>query len=150
MDYRNRLTSLLIENSAMKRSLRNAEIRAEHERRGQPDKLPGHSLDRFATSALPAGRTEMNQDDYEPGTTEKNQAADIAGKQAAAARRRARAAKVTEGLMGAVMSAVSRMRDKAAKKYRDKNQREIDAMSGSESSKANTKAGTEALQGVSK
>ena len=52
--------------------------------------------------------------------------------------------------MGAVMSAVSRMRDKAAKKYRDKNQREIDAMSGSESSKANTKAGTEALQGMSK
>ena len=94
MNYYDRLTSLLIENSAQLRRHRNAEIRAEHERRGQPHKRRGHSKFRGAPEGTqPAGETYMNTDDYEPGTTEINQARDIKGKQAAAARNRKKAAR---------------------------------------------------------
>ena len=87
-EYFDRLVSLLIENSAMKRKFRNAEIKVKKKELGQPLKQKGHSLDQGPPEgAKPAGRTEMNYDDYEPGTTERNQARDIAGKQAAAARR---------------------------------------------------------------
>lgn len=94
MNYHNRLVSLLIENSAMKRKFRNAEIKVKKEELGQPLKRRGHSKFRGAPEGTqPAGETPMNTDDYEPGTTERNQARDIAGKQAAAARNRKKAAR---------------------------------------------------------
>lgn len=56
---------------------------------------------------------------------------------------------MNEGIIRAAIAALSKMRDKAATKYREKNQEEIDKMGG-QPSKANKEAVVKSLKGMQK